>query len=596
MFAPIHSLLQYIKPFTSVARKVVLVFVVLTTVLSLFSYFAHSDTPKAPPRNILLENRVKLYKIINDKELNKTKEGKEYIALVRSMMCRAIGEGCTNNPSDGDKNIRNSLAGSVGNIVAAPFGAPPASGVQTVHDTLQHAGFVPQANAAMGIGYAAISPYKAIWTIFRNLVFLLLVIIIVAIGFMVMFRTKINAQTVVSLENSLPKIALTLIFITFSFAIAGFMIDIMYVSMFFIAGLFVRPDLPKENVLHSSNHILSQALWGRYGGSFGYIFDAESVRQVATGFYQFIPGAVRGLLDQIIGGYGYNFVLKIAQFFVDPIPTSSVIIGPNAPISKAQDIFRGKFGNMGDLLKPLGQFLPFVKDTSSTGQPIASWITAMLVLIAQQVVTTLLAPIIVTFFISIVLMASLLLVFFRLIFMLIKEYIQILIQIMFAPIFILFEIIPGQSGFMNWVKNLFIHLLTFPLLLMILLVSKTLVIPASDTAPAVLWQPPFIWGFDADSFRYIVGGAFLFMAPEFITMFKEMTGIKTQDMKLNPGAFFASAALTAKAFNTPGKFHTVSQMAEGIGGKKAEHALEDLRARPLIGPVIRNITSLPTKH
>jgi hypothetical protein len=55
-----------------------------------------------------------------------------------------------------------------------------------------------------------------------------------------MFRVKLSPQVVISVQSALPKLIIALILVTFSFAIAGFMIDIMYVIMgifsMFIAG------------------------------------------------------------------------------------------------------------------------------------------------------------------------------------------------------------------------------------------------------------------------------------------------------------------------------------------------------------------------
>ena len=54
---------------------------------------------------------------------------------------------------------------------------------------------------------------------------------------MIMFRVKINPQTVVSLQTMIPKLVTTLILITFSFAIAGLVIDMIYVFLLAIIGL-----------------------------------------------------------------------------------------------------------------------------------------------------------------------------------------------------------------------------------------------------------------------------------------------------------------------------------------------------------------------
>lgn len=566
----IKFLLYYIKPYLSFTKKFLLVGMTFSVVLILFSYFWKIDAPISKTPDPRIENRKQLYELINNKDVNKTTEGRIYISAVRSIMCGVIGEGCSNNPADGDKNVKSSLLGSVTNLAMLPLENPPASGVQTVYMALQHTGFVPNTYAAMGIGYAALTPFRQIWTLCRNLVFLFMVIIIIAIGFMIMFRTKINAQTVVSLENSLPKIALTLIFITFSFAIAGFMIDLMYVSLFFLAGIFTQPDLDKKDLLQNTNNIMSQLMYGKNGGPFGFMFDGAAIANVASGFYQFIPGQVRTILDQIVGAFGYNIVLKGVSKVAPAVFGAAIPVGAANPgVVKTASSTLGASKTLGGLLKTLYGFMPWVKTATGSGTPFVGIITGVLLLLGEGMLAGVLAPFVTSLAIFLVLMASLLLVYFRIIFMLIKEYIQVLVQVMFAPVFIASEIIPGQKGFSTWLKNLFIHLLTFPILFLVLLVSKTIISAPVERSP--LWQPPFIWGFDAEAFKYIVGAAFLFMAPEFVNMFKEMTGIKPSDLKMNFGAFFASGMLLGKtAFGAPGRFSSVRNLAESFGSDDAK--------------------------
>jgi len=45
-----------------------------------------------------------------------------------------------------------------------------------------------------------------------------------------MFRAKINPQTVVTIQAAIPKVVIALILVTFSYAIAGLMIDLMYLT------------------------------------------------------------------------------------------------------------------------------------------------------------------------------------------------------------------------------------------------------------------------------------------------------------------------------------------------------------------------------
>jgi hypothetical protein len=53
----------------------------------------------------------------------------------------------------------------------------------------------------------------------------------IVIGFMIMFRTKLGSQTIVTVGNALPQIILGLILTTFSFSIVGLMLDAGKVAM-----------------------------------------------------------------------------------------------------------------------------------------------------------------------------------------------------------------------------------------------------------------------------------------------------------------------------------------------------------------------------
>lgn len=91
---------------------------------------------------------------------------------------------------------------------------------------------------AQGKGFNFIQPIIGIWVITRNIVYLLFVVIFVAIGFMIMFRSKLNPQTVVNIQLALPKIIISLILVTFSFALCGLIVDIAYLGNDLIKNIF----------------------------------------------------------------------------------------------------------------------------------------------------------------------------------------------------------------------------------------------------------------------------------------------------------------------------------------------------------------------
>ncbi len=75
-----------------------------------------------------------------------------------------------------------------------------------------------------------ISPILKLWEIARNVAYLFFIVIFVAIGFMIMFRSKLNPQTAVNIQLAIPSIIVSLILVTFSFAISGFIIDFAYLG------------------------------------------------------------------------------------------------------------------------------------------------------------------------------------------------------------------------------------------------------------------------------------------------------------------------------------------------------------------------------
>jgi len=77
-----------------------------------------------------------------------------------------------------------------------------------------------------------------IWAKFRDLAYLFFVVVMIVIGFMIMFRSKLGGQTLVSLGNTIPNVIVGLILVTFSFAIAGLVIDIGGLITNFLASLF----------------------------------------------------------------------------------------------------------------------------------------------------------------------------------------------------------------------------------------------------------------------------------------------------------------------------------------------------------------------
>jgi preprotein translocase subunit SecG len=525
-------------------KKAFIVLAVYFIVISLFFHFLNKDKPKTT-YNAVEKNRQEIYKVINDPKIKNTQEGKIAIALYRAMLCGLIGEACTDNPKDGDKNFNHSVFGFITNLIVLPYANPPASGVYWAYSGLQNAGFVPKTYAAEGIGFSAIKPFMDIWKVFRDISYMLLVLVLIAIGFMIMFRAKINPQTVISVENSLPKIVVALLLITFSFPIAGFLIDLMYISIGIIAVFFSNVQNPPTWFAGQPQEILKKF----------YFSTSNNIMELINPFYQSrvwqLSGAIFGILPDILK----QIISAAVLIVVPPIKLLSVILSV---------VTLGK-------IKPISEttfFIPKIKEgleKAGLSTDIVGIIIALFILVVEYILIGPLYTIAGVLVIFLILCLSLFYMFFRIFFMLLYSYIQIILLIFFSPVILAAEMIPGKSTFSSWVKNLLLNLATWPLLIIMILISQILL--NQPPSQGNFWLPPFLLSINPEYIRIIISMGILFMTPDLIRALKEMTGVKPISLGLNFGAFTAGAgAIVGGALGAAGQFYTPYQFLLGQGG------------------------------
>lgn len=89
---------------------------------------------------------------------------------------------------------------------------------------------VPEVHAqSPGFGFESLQVIRELWVASRNIVYGLIVLVAIILAFMVMFRMKISPQVVITIQSAIPKIIISLVLVTFSYAIAGLLVDLMYV-------------------------------------------------------------------------------------------------------------------------------------------------------------------------------------------------------------------------------------------------------------------------------------------------------------------------------------------------------------------------------
>lgn len=187
---------------------------------------------------------------------------------------RALTKGLVGFPSTEteSKNQTGSALSTLTMLTGALFLNKPASGVEYLADIGKNLGLVKPVYAqTQETGYEILTPVKELWKQTRNLAYMVFVLIMIAIGFMIMLRTRIDPRTVATVQAAIPGVIVSFILVTFSYAIAGLIVDITNV-LTYVFGLvleqgkivtgvqnlivLMRTD-PKQNIFQTFLQILN---------------------------------------------------------------------------------------------------------------------------------------------------------------------------------------------------------------------------------------------------------------------------------------------------------------------------------------------------
>lgn len=263
------------------------------------------------------------------------------------------------------------------------------------------------ASTSQGVGYAGLQPLLTLWVNFRNLAYLLMVIVFIILGFAIMLRLKIDPRTVMTLQNTIPKAVIGIILITFSFAIAALLVDLMYVITYFIINIVATAAndqaLLQLNTVGDNPYGLSFSMFS--GGFFG----------VANGVAQ----AVQTMGGQIISDVPLIGGVLMVLGILSSLPLGSFLcLIPSVPFIPGSGV-------------PCQNF--------TLGAPIIGAIAGIIVILAVLVAL------------------------WKLWIALLKAYLLILFQVTLAPFMIMAGLIPGAKlGFGSWFRGLAANLAIFP--------------------------------------------------------------------------------------------------------------------------------------
>jgi hypothetical protein len=379
--------------------------------------------------------------------------------------------------------IQKSVLGQTGQVMAFLYTQPPATTNEYLAWLGNRAGLVPK-SYAQGVAHSRLLPILPIWKVFRDIAFVLLTIIMLLIGLMIMFRAKVNPQTVASVENTIPKLVVTIILIWLSFPIAALIIDLMYVLI--VAGIGLI-----GNAVGDTN--LDQAIKSSTTGGLGALFV-----KTMTPSSEFIKLGLPGIIGSI---GGFASAGKLQQLFH---------LDPN---------FIVKFVS--------GLLGAAVAGKLSGGNSIMQMLSPIYVLCILLIL-----------FFSI----------FRIFFMLLSAYIQILISVIFAPLFLLLNALPGKDTFSSWIKGLITNILSFVITAIMLYLSWAIASLIKDVS---FWTPPFIiQGAGAPEMAIgMISIGVVILIPQVIEMTKQALSVKTT-FQVGPGTMLQPITSTISSLGT----------------------------------------------
>lgn len=551
-----------VKRYFATFRKVFFVVMTFLVVLYVFTAFSSMDNArnsagKPTPAQVEEARRLRLYDTfsseydpIDDEDAVLGRE------LMRGFMCSTIGELCTDNPEEAYLYKEQSFTFKASGLLSETLRHPPSSFYYWARGTLENAGFVPQ-TYAQGIGFAALTSFQPIWKVFRNIAYLVIVIVIMVVGFMVMFKVGGGGKNAVTLESALPKLVIALLAISMSYALAGLFIDIMYISVALIINLMgpvsgmnaATQTKMIGGVMTGSSADLFFMLLGNIGQSDGNYYNlASSLYSLIPGYMQTILNAVvNNLAGAVIGQWGAGSQGIHIQGQSPAAMAQATEF--KSPRSWATTIGRG----ITLALKRLGFAMNWI-DRAGTGGagPIPISTAANAIYIVMGIVAQLLLG---GFIVKLALMSLLILgmivIFYRLFFALIFNYVEILISILVAPLALMLEAIPGQNAFMNWIKALAVNLSVYPLVLMILMVGRSIMNVANTDVP--MWSPPFIASItDQTSLQTIVAAVLIYSIPNIVKGYKQKMkpASITDSLGIGVGSLFVGAAPVLRGGST----------------------------------------------
>jgi len=193
-------------------------------------------------------------------------------------------------------------------LVEAVFSERPLSGITYFKNIARKLSLTPEARAQAGFGFEALDPILPMWRASRDIAYAIFVLVAVVLAFMIMFRVKISPQVIITVQSALPKLFIAIILVTFSYAIAGLLVDLMYVAIGIVSlfGAGFLPDVPLINETTAIFNFLTK------GQPFGFVDVNLGVMGLIVLYLNMFMLAFVFIIAVTLGGIGTGISIVLA--------------------------------------------------------------------------------------------------------------------------------------------------------------------------------------------------------------------------------------------------------------------------------------------
>lgn len=277
-----------------------------------------------------------------------------------------------------------------------------------------------------------------------------MILIFLVVGLMVMFRSKINPQTVINVQNALPGLIIGVIMITFSYFLASLIVDVSFVGTDLVGYYF---SLTPGATISTPNdpRSLSQALGNQNVFSLGSNFVGTIQRpEIADIAHQILNSGMRAESHLIIRSF---LALTAYQAGAAFGPLAGTILGQFIPFGRIINILGGA-GNV----NPGAGANRVVGGTF--GGAVFGTIFALYAFLQPESA--------IGFGLTFVAIAVMLYAIFRLFLNLINCFLTIIYLTVTAPFHFLWASVPGKrDAITTWIRNMLCNALVFPAVIVV---------------------------------------------------------------------------------------------------------------------------------